>query len=124
MKLFLNFLSPLSFWEKIALLLIVIALTSLLIDFLLKVVKTKKNSKMLKKYLELKNEKWDELIKILTDDNEFDELYVSNKLQMDISNFDARYRDLIYHELLIVKSIKDINNSNYKTVLDLLRNKR
>lgn len=124
MKLFLNFLSPLSFWEKIALLLIVIALTSLLIDFLLKVVKTKKNSKMLKKYLELKNEKWDELIKILTDDNEFDELYVSNKLQMDISNFDARYRDLIYHELLIVKSIKDINSSNYKTVLDLLRNKR
>ncbi len=124
MKLFLNFLSPLSFWEKIALLLIVIALTSLLIDFLLKVVKTKKNSKMLKKYLELKNEKWDELIKILTDDNEFDELYVSNKLQMDISNFDARYRDLIYLELLIVKSIKDINSSNYKTVLDLLRNKR
>lgn len=124
MKLFLNFLSPLSFWEKIALLLIVIALISLLVDFLLKIVKTKKNSKMLRKYLELKNEKWDVLVKILTDDKELDGLYVSNKLQMDLSNFDARYRDLIYHELLVVKSVKDINNTNYKTVLDLLRHKK
>ncbi|SFI76783.1 hypothetical protein SAMN04487893_10187 [Myroides guanonis] len=124
MKLFLNFLSPLSFWEKIALLLIVIALISLLVDFLLKIVKTKKNSKMLRKYLELKNEKWDVLVKILTDDKELDGLYVSNKLQMDLSNFDARYRDLIYHELLVVKSVKDINTTNYKTVLDLLRHKK
>ncbi|WP_143077687.1 hypothetical protein [Myroides guanonis] len=79
---------------------------------------------MLRKYLELKNEKWDVLVKILTDDKELDGLYVSNKLQMDLSNFDARYRDLIYHELLVVKSVKDINTTNYKTVLDLLRHKK
>lgn len=124
MKLFINFLSPLSSWEKIALLLIVIALISLLVDFVFKIVKTKKNSKMLRKYLELKNEKWDVLVKILTDDKELDELYVSSKLQMDLSNFDARYRDLIYHELLVVKSVKDINTTNYKTVLDLLKYKK
>ena len=72
MKMLFDFIMPLSFWEKMALLVITIGALALLVDLLLKAKKAKKNSKMVKKYL------------------------------------------------LAIKRTKEINESNYQTVLDLL----
>ena len=120
MKMLFDFIMPLSFWEKMALLVITIGALALLVDLLLKAKKAKKNSKMVKKYLELKNEKWSVLLKILTEDVVIESADVTHKLQLDLSNFNDKYRELIHYDLLAIKRTKEINESNYQTVLDLL----
>lgn len=120
MKMLFDFIMPLSFWEKMALLVITIGALALLVDLLLKAKKAKKNSKMVKKYLELKNEKWSVLLKILTEDVVLESADVTHKLQLDLSNFNDKYRELIHYDLLAIKRTKEINESNYQTVLDLL----
>lgn len=124
MSVFIHFMATLNTWESLALVLILLVFVLVVIEWIFLRIKIQKNAKMLRDYLILKNDHWTSLTRILTDDKDFDEDAVGLSLKMDLSLFDKRYRDLIFHELLILKSVQRVNLSNYTTLERMLKHSK
>lgn len=78
---------------------------------------------MLKDYLNVKNNKWDDIVDLLTNPNDIKASDIQNRLQIDLSKFDPRYRDLLYYELRKVNHNRDINALNLQLFINILYNK-
>lgn len=78
---------------------------------------------MLKNYLFVKNDKWNDVVDLLTNPNKIEASEINDRLQIDISKFDTRYRDLLYHDLVKVNQNNNINELNLKLFIKTLYNK-
>lgn len=121
--LFLSILSPLSGLEKLTLCAILVITTILLLDLVRRNVKKNRDSKMLKNYLFVKNNKWNDVVDLLTSPNNIGASDIHNKLQIDISKFDSRHRELLYYELTKVNQNENVNSLNLKMFVNTLYNK-
>lgn len=122
-SLYLTILSPLSGLEKLTLCGITLILSVLLLDLIRRNIKKNKSSRMLKCYLNVKNNKWNDIVDLLTNPNAIQVSDIEDKLQMDLSKFDPRYRDLLYYELRKVNQNRELNPSNMQVFVDVLYNK-
>lgn len=118
-----SLLSPLSGIEKLTLFAIIATTTFLCFDFIRRYFKKKKSSKMLQDYLYVKNKRWNDVVELLTNPNDIQPSDIHNKLKIDISKFDTRYRDLLYHELVKVNQNDNVNSVNLKLLIRTLYNK-
>lgn len=123
MNYFLSILSPLSGLEKLTLCAILMISTILLLDLIRRNIKKNRDSKMLKNYLFVKNNKWDDVVDLLTSQKNIGASDIRNKLQIDISKFDSRHRDLLYYELTKVNQNENVNSLNLKMFVNTLYNK-
>lgn len=121
--LFLSILSPLSGLEKLTLCAILMISTILLFDLIRRNVKKNRDSKMLKNFLFVKNNKWNDVVDLLTSPNNIGASDIHNKLQIDISKFDSRHRELLYYELTKVNQNENVNALNLKMFVNTLYNK-
>lgn len=78
---------------------------------------------MLQDYLYVKNKRWNDVVELLTNPNDIQPSDIHNKLKIDISKFDTRYRDLLYHELVKVNQNDNVNSVNLKLLIRTLYNK-
>ena len=122
-SLYLTILSPLSGLEKLTLCGITLILSVLLLDLIRRNIKKNKSSRMLKCYLNVKNNKWDDIVDLLTNPNAIKPSDIQNRLQVDLSKFDPRYRDLLYYELKKVNHNRNINELNLQLFVNILYNK-
>lgn len=121
---YFSLFSPLSSIEKVTLYALLMITSILVFDFIRTNLKKKRNSKMLKDYLYVKNSKWNEVIDLLTTPNHIQASDIQNKLQIDISKFDPRYRDLFYYELVKVNHDETINVLNLRLFINTLYNRK
>lgn len=119
----LSILSPLSGLEKLTLCAILMISTILLLDLIRRNIKKNRDSKMLKNYLFVKNNKWDDVIDLLTSQKNIGASDIHNKLQIDISKFDSRHKELLYYELTKVNQSENVNALNLKMFVSTLYNK-
>lgn len=119
----LSLLYHLSVVEKTTILILIAITLTLSVDLLISTVKKQKNKRMISHYLFIKHEKWNDLIKLLTDNNPFSASDIQTKLEIDISKFDSKYRDILYHELIKIKQSQDINPTNWDLLIKLLFDK-
>lgn len=119
----LSLLYHLSVVEKTTILILIAITLTLFVDLLISTVKKQKNKRMISHYLFIKHEKWNDLIKLLTDNNPFSASDIQTKLEIDISKFDSKYRDILYHELIKIKQSQDINPTNWDLLIKLLFDK-
>ncbi len=124
MKKFIGMIEPLTTLEKLILFLVIFWLVYLVCDYIIRRYRSIKKRRMLLDYLRLKNEKWDVLLAILKNDNNFDSQYVNKQIEVDLSNFDKRYKGLIYNDLKKIKKFNHINKTNYQIISNLLSYKR
>lgn len=118
-----SLLYHLSVVEKTTILILIAITLTLSVDLLISTVKKQKNKRMISHYLFIKHEKWNDLIKLLTDNNPFSVSDIQTKLEIDISKFDSKYRDILYHELIKIKQSQDINPTNWDLLIKLLFDK-
>lgn len=78
---------------------------------------------MLKDYLDVKNNKWDTVVDLLTNPDTIQEHDIKAHLRIDISKFDHRYRDLLYHDIVKTHQDHQINDTNLKLFVKVLYNK-
>lgn len=104
----------LSKWELLVLFMIGIGVFFLGLDQVRKASRKRKRKMMLRSYLRLKNEKWEELVGVLEDRKDLDITEIQSRIQLDFSVFDQKYKDLIYHEVLRVSEKKDLNPWNFR----------
>lgn len=119
----LSLLHDLSSIEKLTILLITTISLILLTDKLITSVKKQKNKKMLKHYLYIKQNKWNDLTDLLTSNNSLTPSDIHTRLEVDLSRFDSKYRDILYHELIKIKQSREVNPTNWKILIKLLYNK-
>lgn len=116
----LSFLSPLSGIEKITVVAIALLISILIIDKIKNEIKKRRNEKMLKDYLYIKQNKWNDLVELLTNTNTLTTSDIDTCLQTDLSKFDSKYKDIPYQELSRVKQHKNVNPENWKLLTSLL----
>lgn len=119
----LSILNSLNSIEKASITILLLLVTILMIDQLNKIVKANRNKKMLRKYLHLKENKWDNLSDLLTNATPLTPLEIQDELQIDLSKFDSRYKDILYHELIKIKKDKEVNPLNWQLIIDVLYNR-
>lgn len=110
----LSFLSPLTVIEKITVITILILLLILTIDRFKSIIRNRHNRKMLQSYLYLKKNKWEDLVGMLTHDSSLTHQDIDSKLEFDLSQFDAKYKDILYQELVRIKQHKEVNPANWE----------
>lgn len=119
----LSILNSLNSIEKASIIILLLLVTVLMIDQLNKIVKANRSKKMLRKYLYLKKNKWDNLSDLLTNATPLTPLEIQDELQIDLSKFDSRYKDILYHELIKIKKDKEVNPLNWQLIIDVLYNR-
>lgn len=110
--------------EKLTILLISLVSSILIIDIIIKYIKKQRSNRMLKEYLYLKQNKWVDIKDLLTNNNSVTPSDIHTKLEVDLSRFDSRYRDILYHELIKIKQNQEVNPSNWKLFVKLLYNRQ
>lgn len=124
MEKFIGMTEPLTNFEKFTLILVSFWLIYLGFNCIIKRYRSVKNRRMLLDYLRFKNEKWNVLLAILRNNNDIDSRYVSEQIEVDLSNLDTRYKVLIYNDLKKIKKFNHFNKTNYQLISRLLSNKR
>lgn len=119
----LSILNSLNSVEKASIIILLLLVTVLMIDQLNKIVKANRSKKMLRKHLHLKENKWDNLSDLLTNATPLTPLEMQDELQIDLSKFDSRYKDILYHELIKIKKDKEVNPLNWQLIIDVLYNR-
>lgn len=119
----LTLLYHLSNIEKLTICFIAVIILTLTIDRIASGVKKQKNKKMLKHYLFIKHNKWSDLTDLLTSNNSLTPSDIHTRLEVDLSIFDSKYRDILYHELIKIKQSREVNPTNWKILINLLYNK-
>ena len=119
----LSFFNELHGTEKLLFLVLALALFLLLYDVVRKNLVKKHNKRMLKEYLYIKDKKWNDVIYLLTTSSTVTSSEIKDTLQVDISKFDSKYRDIFYYELRKIKQSKDINPLNWDLFIKILYNK-
>lgn len=120
MEKFVEIIKPLSNFEKFTLIAVSLWLIYLGFNYIVERYRSMKNRRMLLNYLRFKNEKWNILLAILRNDKEIDSRYVSEQIEVDLSNLDTRYKVLIYNDLRKIKKINHFNKTNYQLISRLL----
>lgn len=113
--------SDLSNIEKGGLLLVIVILIVLLLDRMRKFFKERQASRMLQDYLNFKENKLEELLGLLVDEKNITVLDIKKRLEIDLTQFDSRYRDLLYHELIKIRANHTVNAWNWKVFVRILR---
>ena len=121
---FVRMIEPLTSLEKLILIIVLLWLIYLICDYLLRYYRGIKKRRMLLDYLRFKNEKWGVLLTILKNNNNVNSQYVKEQIEVDLSNFDKRYKAMIYRDLKKVKKFNHFNKSNFLIISRLLSNKR
>lgn len=104
----------LSKWELLVLFMIGFGIFFLSRDQIRKVSRKRRRKKMLRSYLCLKNEKWDELVGVLADQRNLGIAEIQSRIQLDFSVFNQKYKDLIYHEVVKINEENDLNPWNFR----------
>lgn len=120
MEKFVEIIKPLSNFEKFTLIAVSLWLIYLGFNYIVERYRSMKNRRMLLNYLRFKNEKWNILLAILRNDKEIYSRYVSEQIEVDLSNLDTRYKVLIYNDLRKIKKINHFNKTNYQLISRLL----
>lgn len=118
----LTILSVLSKWEMLTLFIISVGVFFLGLDLIKRITKKIRKKKMLQEYLNLKNEKWNELIGVLADKENLDIIEIQTRMGFDFSVFDRKYKDIIYHEVIKIRNENEINPWNLKVLTRKLIN--
>lgn len=85
-----------------------------LIKFVNTQLQKRKNDQMIKAYLSIKNDKYDELLAILKNPNDITASELKNSIQLDLSKLDSRYKDILKEDLNKIKNVYQVNPWNWR----------
>lgn len=121
----MNHFPPLSFTEinvfdKILFCIVLLLSCIMIIKYVKANIQQKKNDQMIKHYLTIKNDKYDQIIDILTNPNDITASELKNSIEVDLTKIDKRFKEILKGDLNKIKKTHQVNPWNMDLISRIL----
>lgn len=92
----------------------------MIIKYVKATIQEKKNNQMIKHYLSIKNDKYDQVIDILTNPNNITASELKNSIEVDLTKIDKRFKEILKGDLNKIKKTHQVNPWNMELIFRIL----